>query len=193
MTQQVDPKILQLVGLASFAKPAVAAAAAGNCTLVTDVSISTLSAGVMTIAAQNDYPRTVRGILTDANGSITGATVTVVGFDQNGVAITDTLTFTAAGTVDGVKAFAKVTSATWALTGGTVTDTDDKIALGYGPALGLSAAPGAIYDRKVKSAFDGGDEAGTFSTTYGLYTPTGTMNGAKAVEVLFLYKLPLKW
>jgi hypothetical protein len=186
------PGELLLVGHASFAKPAVASASAGAATIVSDVAISTLTAGALTIAAQPDYPRTIRGILTDANTTITGATVTIVGLDQNGIGITDTLTFTAAGTVDGVKAFAKVTSATWALVSGTVTTTDDTIAIGYGPALGLIAAPGAVYDRKIKSSFDGGDEAGTFSTTYGLYTPTGTMDGAKAIEVDYLYKLPLK-
>lgn len=185
-------KELLLVGRTTFAKPAVAAANAGACTLVTDVGISTLTAGALTIAAQNDYPRTVRGVLTDANASLTGAVVTIHGLDQNGEGITDTLTFTAAGTVDGVKAFAKITDATITTTG-VVTAADDKIALGYGPALGLSAAPGAIYARLVKGNFDGADEAGTFSGTYGLYTPAGTMNGSKAVEVLFLYRLLFGW
>jgi hypothetical protein len=40
----------------------------------------------------------------------------------------------------------------------------------------------------VKGTFDGADDLGTFSKTYGIYTPAGTMNGAKAVEVSFLYK-----
>ncbi|MCK9599829.1 MAG: hypothetical protein M0R06_12370 [Sphaerochaeta sp.] len=192
MSTQRLPEILNIVGHMSAVKPAVAAATAGACSLVADVAISTLSAGVLTIAAQNDYPRTVRGILTDANASITGATVTIFGLDQNGEGISDVLTFTGAGTVDGVKAFSKITSATWALTAGTVTTTDDTIALGYGPALGLPAAPGVVYDRLIKGTFDGGDEAGTFSSTYGLYTPAGTMDGAKAVEVDFLYKIFLK-
>jgi hypothetical protein len=181
-----------LVGHASFAKPIVAAANASACAIVTEVSISTLTAGALTIAAQLDYPRNLKVVLTDANATITGATVTIVGMDQNGIGITDVVTFTGAGSQYTVKAFAKVVSATWALVSGTVTTTDDTIAVGAGPALGLVAAPGAVYDRKIKSSFDGGDEAGTFSTTYGLYTPTGTMNGAKAVEVDFLYKLPLK-
>lgn len=185
-------KRLALIGHGNFEKPIVAAANAGGCAVVTDVSISTLTDGVLTIAAQMDYPRTVRGYMTDANGSITSGTVTVVGVDQNGVGVTDILTFTANGVaVNGVKAFSKITSATWALGSGTVTATDDKIAIGAGPALGLPAAPNATYDRLVKGVFDGGDESGTFSKTYGLYTPAGTMNGAKNVSVDFLYTLPL--
>ena len=181
--------VLDMVGRASFAIPVVAAANAAGCAYVTDVSISTLTAGALTIAAQPDYPRTARAVLTDANATITGATVTVVGIDQNGIGITDVLTFTGAGTVNGVKAFAKITSATWALVSGVVTATDDKIALGAGPALGLSAAPNVIYGNLIKGTFNGGNEAGTFSATYGLYTPAGTMDGAKAVEVLFTYKM----
>ena len=176
------------VGFAYFTKPIVAAADAGACAYVTDVSLSGLTAGALTIAAQPDYPRTVRAVLTDANGSITGGTVTVVGLDPNGVGVTDVITFTGAGTVDGVQPFSKITSATWALTEGTVTATDDKVALGAGPALGLWGEPNMTFDRLVKGTFDGGDEAGTFSATYGTYTPAGTMDGAKAVEVLFLYK-----
>lgn len=179
---------LDKTGFATFVKPIVAAANAAACTYVTDVALSGLTAGALTIAAQPGYPRTIRGILTDANASITGGTVTIFGLDQNGEGISDVLTFTAAGTVNGVKAFSKITSATWALTGGTVTASDDKIALGAGPALGLRAAPEAIYDRLIKGTFDGADDLGTFSKTYGLYTPAGTMNGAKAVEVLFSYK-----
>lgn len=187
------PEVLQLVGRSDFLKPVVANVNAGACTIVTDVSISTLTAGVLTIAAQPDYPRTLRAILTDANGSITGATVTIVGMDQNGEGITDVLTFTGAGTVEGTKAFSKVTSATWALTSGTVTATDDKIAVGVSGKLGLTSAPGAKIIRLIKATFDGGDEAGTLSATYGLYTPAGTMNGAKAVSVQYLYEVGLKW
>lgn len=169
-----------------FTKPIVAEAADSG-TYVTSVSISTLTAGALTIAAQPDYPRTVRGYLTDANASITGATVTIVGVDQNGVGISDTLTFTAAGAKTTVKAFAHITSATWALVSGTVTGSSDTISLGAGASLGLVAPPGAIYEKLIKAGFDGADDVGTFSKTYGLYTPAGTMNGAKAVEVSYQY------
>jgi hypothetical protein len=181
---------IQMVGFAAFAKPIVAEAADSGA-IVTSVAISGLSAGVLTIAAQPDYPRTIRGYLTDANASITNATVTIVGLDQNGIGISDTLTFTAAGAVTSVKAFAKVVSATWALVSGTVTGSSDTISLGAGASLGLPACNGAIYEKKVKATFDGGDDTGTLSTTYGLFVPTGTMNGAKAVEVTFNYKIPI--
>ena len=63
--------LLRRTGFASFEKPAVAAANAGACTLVTDVAISSITvAQTLTVAAQNDYPRTLRAWLTDANSSI---------------------------------------------------------------------------------------------------------------------------
>jgi len=181
---------LSLTGRASFAIPAVEEAADSG-TIVSSVAISGLTAGALTIAAQPDYPRTLRGYLTDANASITNGTVTFVGTDQNGVGISDTLTFTAAGAQTTVKAFAHVTAATWALVSGTVTGSSDTISVGYGASLGLPAAPNCIYDKLVKAEFNGADEAGSFSATYGLYNPAGTMDGAKAVEVTFNYKIEI--
>lgn len=160
-------------------------------TLVTTVALSSLTAGALTIAAQPDYPRTIVGFLTDANTSITGGTLTITGLDQNGEGITDILTFTAAGAKDGVKAFSKITSATWALTGGTVTTTDDTIALGFGQAIGLPSAPGATIDRLITSIFDDAPEAGTFNATYGTYIPAGTMNGVKHLELTYLFSVPV--
>lgn len=193
MTMQVDPKVLQLVGRSCFALPAATQATAGACTIVTEVAISDLVAGACTVAAQPDYPRNLRGILTDANATITSATLTIFGQDQNGVPISDVLTFSAAGSQYTVKAFSKVTSVTWALVSGTVTTTSDTIALGYGTKLGLIAAPNAVYDRLIKAEFNGADDAGTFSATYGLYTPAGTLDGAKPLEIMFLYKLLMNW
>jgi hypothetical protein len=181
---------LDLTGFATFAKPIVAEAADSGA-YVTAVALSSLTLGAFTIAAQPDYPRTVRGYLTDANATITNGTVTIVGLDQNGVGISDVLTFTAAGAQTTVKAFSKIVSATWALVSGTVTGTSDTISLGAGASLGLPAAPGALYGRLIKGTFDGADDLGTFSSTYGLYVPAGTMDGAKAVEVLYTYKLKL--
>ena len=186
-------EVLRMLGQMHAALPAATQASAGACTIVSDVSLSGLSAGVLTIAAQPDYPRTLRGILTDANGSITSGTVTIFGLDQNGVGISDVLTFTAAGSQYTTKAFAKVVSATWALGTGTVTTTDDKIAIGYGTALGLPAMAGASYKRLVKASFNGADEAGTFSATYGTYVPAGTLDAAKPLEVLYEYEYGLKW
>jgi hypothetical protein len=193
---QVDPKMQLLVGRADFALPDVVEANAGASTIVTEVAISTLTLGALTIAAQPDYPRNLRVFITDANSTVTGGTVTVVGQDQNGEPITEVFTLStaaAATTITGTLAFSKVVSATWALVGGTVTASDDTVAIGIGAAMGLAAAPGAVYQRLIKATFYGGDEAGTFSATYGTYTPAGTLNGAKPLEVLFHYKLPLKW
>lgn len=183
-------KFIALVGQFN-GEPCVAAAATGNCPYVTTAVISDIAAGgALTVAAQPDYPRTLRVHLVNAAGTNLVGTVTVVGIDQNGNGITDIIIFSGAThSVDGVKAFAKITSATYALTSGTVTTTDDTIALGPGPAIGLPAAPGAIYDRLIKAAFDDADDLGTFSKTYGIYTPAGTMDDAKHLEVLFLFEL----
>lgn len=184
-------KRLMLTGQAIFYEPDAISANAGACGIVSDVSLSGLTGGALTVAAQPDYPRALRCVLTDADGSITGGTVTLVGVDANGEGITDVVTFTGAGTVDGVKAFAKLTSATWALTGGSVTETDDKIAIGLAKALGLPSAPGATFERLIKATYDGGDEAGTLNTTYGTYTPAGTLDASDEVEVLYLFSVPL--
>lgn len=183
---------LSFVGNVSCAQPIVQAANAGACAIVTDVSLSGLTAGAMTVAlAEPDYPRNLICILTDANATITGGTVTVTGLDQNGEAQSEVFTFTAAGTQTGVRAFSKVTSATWALVSGTVTATDDKMAIGVGNKLGLPAGPGAVYEEVLSRTFDGDADTGTFNKAYGTYLPSGTMNGAKPVEVYYSFKLPL--
>lgn len=191
MGEQLEKQYLSLAGLSTFDIPAVAAASAGACTIVTEVAISGLSAGALTIAAQPDYARTLKLILTDANASITGATVLISGVDANGEVVEETVTLTGAGSFYSVNAYAKVTAATWTLVSGAVTNMSDTIAIGYGPKLGLNAAPGAIYQKLIKGNFNGADEAGTFDATYGTYTPAGTLNGAKPVEVLFRYKIPI--
>ena len=160
-----------------------------NGTIVTTVDMTGLT--VMTIAAQPDYPRTLSVFVTNAAGDAIVGTVTIVGIDQNGVGITEVISITAAGAKNGVKAFAKITSATFAKISGTLTGSSDTIALGFGPAIGLPAAPGAKYDRLIKAAFDDADDLGTFDATYGLYTPAGTMNGAKLLEVTFLFSVPI--
>jgi hypothetical protein len=162
-----------------------------NGTIVTTVAISDLIAGELTIAAQPDYPRTIMAFLTDANASITGATVTVYGLDQNGNAISDVLTFTAAGAVNSVKAFSKVIRAVWALVSGTVTTTSDTIALGFGPGIGCPAGLDAEYGEMICSSFDDDAESGTFSKTYGTYVPAGTLNGAKLLDLFYTFDVPV--
>lgn len=183
---------ITLAGNVSCAQPIVQAANAGACAIVSDVALSGLTAGAMTVAlATPDYPRNLIAILTDANATITSGTVTVTGLDQNGEAISEVFTFAAAGTQTGVKAFSKVSSATWALVSGTVTTTDDKMAIGVGDKLGVPAGPGAIYEEFLCGVFDGDADAGTFNKTYGTYDPAGTMNGAKPVEVYYRYRVPM--
>lgn len=183
---------ITLVNSLTYSEPIVQAANAGACAIVTDVAISGLSAGVLTVAlAEPDYPRNLIAILTDVNASITGGTVTVYGLDQNGEAISEVFTFTAAGTQTGNKAFSKVSAAVWALTSGTVTASDDKIAIGVGNKLGLPAGPGAVYEEMLNRTFDGDADTGTFNKTYGTYLPSGTLNGAKEIDLTYRFRVPI--
>uniref|UniRef100_A0A6M3JCJ4 Uncharacterized protein n=1 Tax=viral metagenome TaxID=1070528 RepID=A0A6M3JCJ4_9ZZZZ len=185
------PEVLEMVGYAAYEAPdAIDAAAGGG--IVSDVSLSTLSAGAMTVAAQPDYPRVLRAFLTDANASITSGTITIVGLDASGEAITDVLAITAAGVKDGVKAFAKVTSVTWALVTGTVTTTDDKIAIGQGKALGLPMVAGGIKPVLIKANFTNADDLASISQTYKTITIAGTLDAANSVEVWYRYQYLLK-
>ncbi|MFA5378540.1 MAG: hypothetical protein WC455_22490 [Dehalococcoidia bacterium] len=162
-----------------------------NGSIVTTVALSGLTAGALTIAAQPDYPRTIMGFLTDADASITGATVTLRGLDQNGNSISDVLTFTAAGAQTSVKAFAVLQSATWALVSGTVTTSSDTMALGFGTGIGMPAGLDAKYGDLLRAAFDDADDAGTYSKTYGTYIPAGTPNGAKHLDLFFMFSVPV--
>lgn len=183
---------LSLSGNASYAQPIVQAANAGACAIVTNAIISGLTAGALTIAlAEPDYPRNMVCYLVDANATITAGTVTIYGLNQNGEAVSEVIAITATTVMTGVVAFSKVTAAVWALVSGTVTATDDTIAIGVGNKLGLPGAPGCVYEEVINKAFDGDADAGTFNKTYGTYLPAGTMNGAKPVEVFYTYRAPL--
>lgn len=187
---------ITLTGFLSVAKPAAADANSGAATIIAEVDANTISGyttaagGALTIAAQPDYPRNMILWITDANSTVTGGTVTVTGQDQNGDPIEEDFTIpgTGSGSVTGTKAFSYVRGALIKSVTGTA-GAGDKVALGTGAAFGCPGAPNCKYIRDIKSTFDGADEAGTFSKTYGLYTPAGTPNGAKAIEVLYLYKI----
>jgi hypothetical protein len=115
-------------------------------------------------------------------GGITG-TVTVHGTDMLGATITSAVTVATASalTYDTVKAFATVTSVTGTLTG---AETGNTLSLGFGPALGLPRA--SQTSGVIKETFNGAHQSslGTLSTAHDTYTPNGTLDGAKAVEIL---------
>jgi hypothetical protein len=183
---------LTMASALTYSEPIVQAANSGACAIVAAASISGLTAGALTVAlATPDFPRNLVCYLVDANGSITAGTVTITGLDQNGEAQTEVIAITGTTVMTGLRAWSKVTSATWALVSGTVTTTDDTIAVGVGNKLGLPAGPGAVYEEMLTSTFDGDADAGTFNKTYGTYLPAGTMNGAKEVELVYRFRLPL--
>lgn len=186
------PKRLWLVGQSIYLVPDAIAANAGACGIVSDVSLSGLTAGALTIAAQPDYPRNLRIFITDANTSLEGAVVTITGKNARGEVIVEAVTFTVGGTQNKYtsNAFAKVTSAVITTTG-TVTATDDKVAIGIGNKLGLFLPPGAILDSIIKCTYDEADEDGTVDLTYGTYLPAGTLDASDQVEVSYLYSVAI--
>jgi hypothetical protein len=176
----------------TYSEPIVQAANSGACAIVTAAAISGLTAGALTIAlAEPDYPRNMVCYLVDANASITAGTVTIYGLDQNGEAVSDVIAITGTTVMSGVRAFSKVTAAVWALVSGTVTTTDDTIAIGVGNKLGLPAGPGAVYEEMLNRTFDGDADAGTFNKTYGTYLPAGTLNGAKEIDLTYRFRVPI--
>jgi hypothetical protein len=189
---------LDMTGFASFWEPDAVSANSGAAAIVTEVDMNTLTGyttaagGAATVAAQADYARNLLVFITDANASVTGGTVTVVGTDQNGEGISEDFTMTGGGTetLTGSKAFAHVTSVTVKSVTGTA-GAGDKVAVGIGNKLGLPASPDAIYGRLVKATYDGGDESGTFNATYGTYAPAGTLNASDEVEVSYTYRVPI--
>jgi hypothetical protein len=115
-------------------------------------------------------------------GGVT-STVTVHGTDMLGAVQTEEVTVATTSNLryDTLKAFATVTGITGTLAGAEAGNT---LSLGFGPALGLprvSQSSGVI-----KETFNGAHQStvGTLSSAKDTYTPTGSLDGAKAVEIL---------
>jgi hypothetical protein len=161
-----------------FLKPSLAAVDA----LHASINISAHT-GTTAITLQPDYPRNVTLTTVDAATNDLAGSVTVTGTNMRGEAQTEV--FTIAINVDdyvGNKAFATVTSVAWNL---PTSATSDTMTVGTGSKLGLSKAPVSV----VKETFNGADRAvGTLNTTNYTYVTGATLDGAKAVEVIYRVK-----
>jgi hypothetical protein len=156
--------------------------------IVADVAMSNVA---LTIAAQPDYPRKLRVRITDADSSVSAGTVTIVGKDQNGTAVSEVVTLTG-GTATKVttKAYSHVTSATVASLAGNTGS--DHISIGVDTALGLPTGPGFTGFAVHKANAQNADEAvGTVDATAGTVVPTTAADGAKNFEFWYTANVPV--
>jgi hypothetical protein len=144
--------------------------------------------GALTIQAQLDFPRTLRVEIVDANSSVSAGTLTIVGKDQLGNAVTASTSLTGGSRVfDMGQAFMSVTSATVAgVAGATGLDT---VSVGYGPELALPVGLGRLHE-VLKVLVDGEDGAiGTVHARQGTIEPPTAANNAHNFDFWFTYAL----
>ncbi len=137
-----------------------------------------------TIAAQPDVPRTITYAF-DSHAQITKFTMTIVGVNARGEAVTETFTEADGWTGETSNAFATITSVT--LSARTGTGAGDTIDIGIGSKVGLANKIGAITDvyKVVKSAAAGnaGDYSGaTNITAEATYHTVDLSTGAAIVD-----------
>jgi hypothetical protein len=65
------------------------------------------------------------------------------------------------------------------------------MAIGYGPGIGMPAGLDAKYGEMLVQNFDDVVDAGTYSKTYGTYVPAGTLDGAKHLDLYFMFSVPV--
>lgn len=123
-------------------------------------------------------------------------TVTVTGLDRFGATITEDLVIVAAGTtVNGNKAFAKITQIDWTAPAGWTVGTF-KVQSGAKLGLNLPAAALQVTARKENAADETASppnpthaEPGTVDNTYFTYVPTTTLAAGTTIEAFFTYTL----
>ena len=150
--------------------------------------------GLTALAARIEHPRNV--VLTHTVDGCTGGNVRVMGIGMNGKVVSELFTLGAVtATLTGSVPFLTVDRINiWGVTG-TLT-ANDHLQAGCGAKIGLPMPEGAILVDVVKERFNLVDVAVTpanVNRTYGTYTPTSTLDGAKALELWYSIKIPLLW
>lgn len=152
----------------NFAKPP----AENATTLLAAVSAN----GNSTPDDQPEYPCNVNCILAGGSDAV-DVTVTITGKLANGIDSTEEIAIgTGDATYAGDKAFMLITDIAYTGTwdGGDITFKN-------GPLIGLSHKN---IGEVMKEVFDGADQSiGTLDTDHCTYEPTGTLDGAKALEL----------
>jgi len=150
----------------------------------------TAAGGALTIALQPAEPRglVVWVLDTDASADHVG-NIDVVGLDQNGVAVSESIAMPATtGHAHSVYAYSALTSIKIAdVISGTYGE-DDHVSVGYDNRIGCPASPGCVYGEKLISTFSGAPTTNTLNRTYGTIDMTGTFDHEEEVTLLYTYK-----
>jgi hypothetical protein len=146
--------------------------------LISTVAAVAVANGALTIAAQPPHARKLQYRLVYTSGTLTTATLTVVGFDQDGNAITEVSNFAAIAasqTTTSAYAWSKITSATVSNVTGTFSVT-----IGIGPSndFGLPTfqVAGLPVDITVNKATKITKVLGTSNTAADDVASTGTLD-----------------
>jgi hypothetical protein len=150
-----------------------------------------LTNAALTVAAQPDCPRNVTVTVTDTTPGITAGTVTVVGTDAAGRAVTEAFDFSdfeSATAEVGTKIFATITSITAAGFTALGGSGDETIIVGCGTVIGLPTD--VVATGAVKHVFLGGARitspvlaAGVAES--GVDASASTYNGTKLLYAMY--------
>jgi len=141
------------------------------------VTITNMKVGTYTIAANPDVPRVVTLTHAAVGAVDTLGTVTIVGTDSADEELTEVLTPVNGTKVTGTKAFKTVTSATGA--GWVISEGNDTLIIGTGPALGLPEASASISTTNTLATFGTVPEVGSaVGTGSEVSTTTVTLSSA---------------
>ena len=150
--------------------------------------------GLVAVAGRIEHPRSI--VLTQVVDGCTGGNVRIIGIGMDGQPTNELLSLlSASGTVTGNVPFLRVDEVhVWGVTG--TLSTTDTLAIGMGAKIGLPrGSDETLYD-VVKERFNSADIAVTTANidrTYGTYTPTSTLDGAKVLEVWYVTKRVLTY
>jgi hypothetical protein len=145
--------------------------------------------GAQILAAQPDVPRNLTATLTDANNSVTAATLTIVGKTPQGLTVTEvaTLSQLKAGWV-GKAIYHTIASATVSGVTGTVGAGADQLKVGVGNVIGLPAPISQASQVKAVSLGAVPVASPTVAigqNTSGVDASAATYNGTKALVVWY--------
>lgn len=151
---------------------------------------SSATTNVTTFAHQPDVARVLTATPGGTTANVAAGNVVITGLDILGHSITDTLaiTSTQSTTTTGTKAFASVSSIVLPQSGGTGVT----FSVGVANALGLKRCMDAAGDlawAMFNSAFEstrGTAVANATDESLNTYTPNGTLDGTKNVDVFFV-------
>lgn len=152
--------------------------------LVSIKAAATPANGAITIAAQPDFPRKlqIRVVIgTTTTTAITAGTLTLVGTNAQGQAVTEVVSLiaNASVTLQSVNAYAHLTSATVAAYAANGSGTGNTLGIGVSAQLALTLPPGFSNLIVFKEDVDNADEAvGTVDATAGTVSPTTAPNAS---------------